>query len=49
MIANKDTLTADMQELEGTVSLYKECFPDNPAFATAGSSKQPKIKNKKVG
>lgn len=39
MIANKDGLLADISELENTVALYKECFPDDAAFAVSGTQK----------
>lgn len=40
MINSKDQLLAEMKDLEGIVAMYKEAFPDNPAFAVGGKKKK---------
>jgi hypothetical protein len=39
MLDQRDPLLKEMQELEVTLSMYKEAFPDNPAFATGKKNK----------
>jgi hypothetical protein len=40
MIASKDGLQAEMKDLESIIAMYKEAFPDNPAFATGAKKKE---------
>lgn len=40
MLANNDVLVQEMKELEGTLQMYKEAFPDNPVFATSSKKKE---------
>jgi len=42
MLASKDGLIAEMKDLESIISMYKEAFPDNPAFAQMGKKKKPR-------
>jgi hypothetical protein len=39
MINSREVLVAEMKDLEGIIAMYKEAFPDNPAFAK-GDKKQ---------
>jgi hypothetical protein len=39
MISSRDELVAEMKDLEGIISMYKDAFPDNPVFAK-GEKKQ---------
>jgi hypothetical protein len=43
MINSKGQLVEEMKELEGIILMYKEAFPDNPAFAQ-GKKKDKKAK-----
>ena len=40
MVNSKDGLLAEMKEQEGILNMYKEAFPDNPAFAVTGKKKK---------
>jgi hypothetical protein len=40
MVQRKPAIKAEMDEVLGYLNLYKESFPDNPAFATAGKKKK---------
>ena len=40
MVQRKDKIKAEMDEVLGYLKVYQESFPDNPAFATATSSKK---------
>lgn len=40
MIQRKASIKAEMEEVLGYLNLYKESFPENPAFATAGKKKK---------
>jgi hypothetical protein len=40
MVQRKGTIKAEMDEVLGYLNLYKESFPENPAFATAGKKKK---------
>jgi hypothetical protein len=42
MLARKGDLQAEMDEALSYLNLYKESFPENPAFANAGKKKAPK-------
>lgn len=33
MVQRKDKIIAEMEEIQGYLNLYKEAFPENPAFA----------------
>lgn len=44
MLNSKGGLLEEMKELEGTIAMYKEAFPDNPVFATGGKKKDLKKK-----
>jgi hypothetical protein len=41
MFKNKDAILKDMKDLQKTLAMYQEAFPDNPAF-TQGSKKKDK-------
>jgi hypothetical protein len=43
MISSKTLLVEESKELEGVILMYKEAFPDNPAFAV-GKKKDKKSK-----
>ena len=47
-VANKERVKAQMDEVLSYLNMYKESFPDNPAFATAGKKKAPKVEEPKV-
>lgn len=47
-VANKERVKAQMDEVLSYLNMYKESFPDNPAFATAGKKKTPKVEEPKV-
>lgn len=40
MVNSRDALVEEMKDLEGVISMYKEAFPDNPAFAQGGKKKE---------
>jgi hypothetical protein len=40
MLANKDPFLQEMKDLEKTIQMYKEAFPDNPVFASGGKKKE---------
>lgn len=40
MINSKDATKAEMADLEKIILMYKEAFPDNPAFAVGGKKKE---------
>jgi hypothetical protein len=40
MVQRKGTIKAEMDEVLGYLNIYKESFPENPAFATAGKKKK---------
>ena len=40
MIQRKAAIKAEMDEVLGYLNLYKESFPENPAFAAAGKKKK---------
>ena len=44
MIQSKTGILKEMAENEAIIQMYKEAFPDNPAFAQGGKKKkkQPK-------
>ena len=44
MINSKGAIQAEMKDLEGIIAMYREAFPDNPAFATSGKKKEQKKK-----
>ena len=46
MLSNKDIILKEMKELEGTLAMYKEAFPDNPAFMSQAKRKE-KLKKEK--
>lgn len=48
MLEHKDGLIQEMKELENTLKMYKEAFPDNPAFATGGKKKEKAKKQEEV-
>jgi hypothetical protein len=39
MLQSKVGINAEMADLEGILAMYKEAFPDNPAFAKGGKKK----------
>ena len=39
MIGQKDSIVKEMKEVEEVLMMYKEAFPDNPAFATSSKKK----------
>lgn len=43
-INSRASLNAEMKDLEGIIAMYKEAFPDNPAFATGTKKKEQKKK-----
>jgi len=36
MINSMPSIVAEMKDLESIIAMYKEAFPDNPAFAKGG-------------
>ena len=44
MIASRGATIEEMKDLEGIISMYKEAFPDNPAFVVGGKKKDTKKK-----
>ena len=40
MLEKKDTFTKDMKDLEKTLGMYKEAFPENPVFSSTGKKKE---------
>jgi hypothetical protein len=40
MLGNKDPILKDMKDLEKTVQMYKDAFPDNPVFSSIGKKKE---------
>jgi hypothetical protein len=40
MISSKPGILEEMKELEAIILMYKEAFPDNPAFATGKKGKK---------
>lgn len=40
MLEKRDPIAKDMKELEKTIQMYKEAFPDNPAFSSVGKKKE---------
>jgi hypothetical protein len=48
MLKNKDEILQHMRELQKTLSMYQEAFPENPAFLQ-GSKKRPKEKKPVAG
>jgi hypothetical protein len=40
MVQRKGAIKAEMDEVLGYLNIYKESFPENPAFATAGKKKK---------
>lgn len=44
LLEKKDFIVKDMKDLEKTIAMYKEAFPDNPAFS---NDKKKKDKPKK--
>ena len=42
MIKSKGEILKEMAENEAIIQMYKEAFPENPAFAAGGKKKKPK-------
>ncbi len=40
MIHSRDPILKEMKELESTLAMYKEAFPDNPAFFSSTKKKE---------
>ena len=40
MVNSKEGIVQEMKEQESILNMYKEAFPDNPAFAVAGKKKK---------
>lgn len=40
MLEKRETFIKDMKDLEKTIAMYKEAFPDNPAFSSTGKKKE---------
>lgn len=40
MLGSRDQITKEMKELEKTLAMYKEAFPDNPAFFSSTKKKE---------
>ena len=40
MVQRKSTIKAEMDEVLGYLNIYKESFPENPAFSTAAKKKK---------
>jgi len=47
-VSNKEKVKAQMDEVLSYLNMYKESFPDNPAFASAGKKKGQKAEEPKV-
>lgn len=48
MVQRKDKIKAEMDEVIGYLNIYKESFPENPAFAAGASKKKPAAKPEPV-
>jgi hypothetical protein len=44
MLGKKEQITKDMKDVQKIITMYKDAFPDNPAFANAGKKKDNKKK-----
>ena len=40
MLEKKDPIVKDMKDLEKTLQMYKDAFPDNPVFSSTGKKKE---------
>ena len=40
MVNSKEGIVLEMKEQEAILNMYKEAFPENPAFAGAGKKKK---------
>ena len=48
MVQRKPTIKAEMDEVLGYLNLYKESFPENPAFSTGSKKKADVVEAAKV-
>lgn len=43
MVNSKEGILLEMKEQEAILNMYKEAFPDNPAFAVGGKKKKKQV------